>query len=313
MARSVSTIPKTTSKPASVKKSTPALTATTDVVTAPETTTVVTAPAPAPKKAKKATATAGATASTTAVAEPSTKEKKPKAKKVKAEPVVKTEETAATVEAPVEDGSVNKLNASIFDVIASIRKLEAEAKLLRAKCKSMLYASKKECNSSRKFIKAKKEAAQAEGGAVYKTSCQQLTESVCGLSKQMMSEMSVVKAKIGKFSSLHAEHVKFVRKQKKENRKRAPPAASIQPVQVDPKISKFMGTEPGVRLSRHDVFTAIRTHISANQCYVEGHGKKFIQPDAALAPLFVDVPADKRNEITHFNMQKYLKNYFIKD
>jgi hypothetical protein len=311
MARSVSTIPKTSSKPASDSKA----------VSSEK----------AGKKESKPKAAAPVESLAIEASAPEIKSKKaskPKGeKKVPVEPVVSEPvlveavsnnaalgEAVSNNAAPVEPGvSTNKLNDSIYDVIQSIRLLETNMRLLRASCKSILYASKKECHSSRKFIKAKKEAAQLVEGSVYKTDCQKYTEQVGQMAKSIVSDMSAIKSKIGKFSSLHSEQAKLVRKQKKESRKRTPPAASIQPVRVDAKISKFMGTEEGVRLSRHDVFTAIRAHISDHQCYVPGFGKKYIQPDATLAPLFSEVPDDKKLSITHFNMQKYLKKYFTKE
>ena len=307
MARSVSTIPKTSSKPVSGANS-----------AVPVADAVVDKPAKKAIKKEKVVAPV-----VEEVVVPEVVAKKAKAPK-KAKVVTSSDPVEAVAsEAPVDSSaevvvassgeSANKLNASISEVVQAIRDIELQAKLLRAKCKSLMFASKKECQSSRKFNKAKKEATTLAEGEVYKTACQKLTDSAAELSKSMSSEMALIKSRIGKFSALHSEQVKLVRKQKKETRKRAPPAASVQPVQVDPKISAFMGTAEGVRLSRHDVFTAIRAHISANQCYVQGHGKKFIQPDAALAPLFANVPEENSLQITHFNMQKYLKDYFIKD
>lgn len=304
MARSVSTIPKTSIKPAS-------------------------APAPAksdnaPQKEKK---TKGAKKDKTVEAVPENVAELPVAETpqpAKSKP--RKPKNALPVEAPVDNAQpdpvesvegvaeeVVSLDAIINGAIQTIRRVEADAKALRARCKSMIYASKKECNSSRKFINSKKKAALAEGQEVGLSPFQALDASVRGLSRQMSTDMVAVKNTIGKCASIHNDTVKKVRKIKKENRNRAPPMAALKPVKVHEKLATFMGVSPDTRLSRHEVFAAIRKHISDNNCYFEGKGKKFINPDAKLAPLFSEVPADKSGEITHFKMQTYLKDYFIKD
>lgn len=329
MARSVSTIPKTTTKPAS-----------TSVPPAAE--------KKAPKEDKKekkekepkaaAAATTAAATTTTASDAAAPKEKAPKEKapkekkekkassKDKKEKVVAPAPAAAAAPAaaPVEAESVpeahedaagqaNALVSSIAEVVLMIKELEAEAKLLRAQCKGIIYASRKECNSSRKFIKSKKEAAAAAGEPPYMTAYQVLDGSVRARSKHMTNTMVQIKNKINKFASIQTENVKQARKAKKENRKRAPPIASVKPIRVHDKITTFMGVPSGTLLSRHEVFTAIREHISKNLCYFEGKGKKFVNPDAKLAPLFTEVPEDKKTSIDYFNMQRYLKDYFYKD
>lgn len=118
-----------------------------------------------------------------------------------------------------------------------------------------------------------------------------------------------------------ADVVKAIAKEqknaKKSNRKRRvvteggeavvrKPSGFAKPCGITHELATFLGEKNDVELARTDVTKKINTYIKDNELQSKGNGRTII-PDSKLRKL-LDVKDGE--ELTYFNLQKYLKKHF---
>ena len=87
------------------------------------------------------------------------------------------------------------------------------------------------------------------------------------------------------------------------------PSGFITPTRISDELAKFLKVPVGTQLTRVDVSKLINGYITVNKLQDSKNGR-IINPDAKLRKLLRIPPTD---ELTYFNMQKYLKPHFIRD
>ena len=96
-------------------------------------------------------------------------------------------------------------------------------------------------------------------------------------------------------------------KRKKSNGNRAP-SGFVKPTLITDELAAFLGKEKGTLLARTAVSKEINGYIRANKLQDPANGRK-INADAKLAKL---LKLAKTDELTYFNLQKFMKHHFIK-
>ena len=86
------------------------------------------------------------------------------------------------------------------------------------------------------------------------------------------------------------------------------PSGFVKPTRISDELAQFLGKEIGTEMARTSVSKEINSYIRANSLQDKDNGRK-INPDARLSTL-LKVP--KGEELTYFNLQKYMKHHFIK-
>jgi chromatin remodeling complex protein RSC6 len=87
------------------------------------------------------------------------------------------------------------------------------------------------------------------------------------------------------------------------------PSGFAKPSVITEELSKFLGKEVGVMMSRVDVSKEITKYINEHNLKDKDCGRQ-INPDAKLSKL-LDIKAGGE-PLTFFNLQKYLKVHFVK-
>jgi len=87
------------------------------------------------------------------------------------------------------------------------------------------------------------------------------------------------------------------------------PSGFITPTRISDELAKFLKVPVGTQLTRVDVSKLINGYINVNKLQDSKNGR-IINPDAKLRKLLRIPPTD---ELTYFNMQKYMKPHFIRD
>jgi chromatin remodeling complex protein RSC6 len=87
------------------------------------------------------------------------------------------------------------------------------------------------------------------------------------------------------------------------------PSGFITPTRISDELAKFLKVPVGTQLTRVDVSKLINGYINVNKLQDSKNGR-IINPDAKLRKLLRIPPTD---ELSYFNMQKYLKPHFIRD
>jgi len=99
---------------------------------------------------------------------------------------------------------------------------------------------------------------------------------------------------------------------KASNRKRTSgnrqPSGFIKPTLISTELAAFLGKPDGTELARTAVSKEINQYIRANSLQEPTNGRK-INPDAKLAKL---LKIGKGEELTYFNLQRYMKHHFVK-
>jgi hypothetical protein len=95
------------------------------------------------------------------------------------------------------------------------------------------------------------------------------------------------------------------RKRKAGNRQ---PSGFVKPTKISDELAKFLGIASGSEMARTDVTRGINTYIRAQNLQDKDNGRK-INPDAKLAAL---LNLKKSDELTYFNLQRYMSPHFAK-
>lgn len=150
-------------------------------------------------------------------------------------------------------------------------------------------------------------------------------ESVPVEESTMVSRLSVFGAKLtqlnGLFSSLKADFKllekqvskelktaqKLSSKKRKTNINRQP-SGFVKPTLISNELATFLGKAHGTELARTAVSREINNYIRTNGLQDKTNGRK-INADAKLTSL---LKLGKDDELTYFNLQKYMKHHFIK-
>jgi chromatin remodeling complex protein RSC6 len=93
------------------------------------------------------------------------------------------------------------------------------------------------------------------------------------------------------------------RKRKSGNRQ---PSGFVKPTKISDELAVFLGKDKGSEMARTEVTRLINGYIRSNSLQDKDNGRK-INPDAKLQKL---LKLQKSDELTYFNLQKYMKPHF---
>lgn len=100
---------------------------------------------------------------------------------------------------------------------------------------------------------------------------------------------------------------------KKSNKKRKvsanrAPSGFVKPTKISDELATFLGKSVGSEMARTEVSKEINNYIRSKQLQDKENGRK-IHPDAPLTKL---LNIGKGEELTYFNLQRYMKHHFVK-
>jgi chromatin remodeling complex protein RSC6 len=106
------------------------------------------------------------------------------------------------------------------------------------------------------------------------------------------------------------KNVKRLEKEGKKNKNKGNRKASgfAVPTKISKDLCKFMGVKEGTQLARTEVTKYIIQYIKDNKLPDETN-KKIIKPNNKLKSL---LKLNKNDEVTYFNLQKYMNQHFVK-
>lgn len=141
-----------------------------------------------------------------------------------------------------------------------------------------------------------------------------LTESLTVLAESIQT-MTALLAKIKTdYKVLEKQVLKEARSMDKINAKRKKskgsraPSGFVKPTAISKDLAKFLGVAEDTKMARTDVTKMITAYVKDNKLQAPNNGRKII-PDKKLMGLLNCKASD---EVTYFNLQKYMKTHFIK-
>jgi upstream activation factor subunit UAF30 len=102
-----------------------------------------------------------------------------------------------------------------------------------------------------------------------------------------------------------AQKSQVKRKRKSGNRQ---PSGFVKPTKISDELAKFLEKPVGTEMARTDVTREINAYIRAHNLQDTTNGRKII-PDAKLTTL---LKLNKTDELTYFNLQRYMSPHFFK-
>ena len=102
-----------------------------------------------------------------------------------------------------------------------------------------------------------------------------------------------------------AQKANSKRKRKSVNRA---PSGFVKPTRISDELAKFLDKPIGSEMARTDVTREINKYIRTNELQDKENGRK-INPDPKLSAL---LKLKKTDELTYFNLQRYMSPHFSK-
>ena len=129
---------------------------------------------------------------------------------------------------------------------------------------------------------------------------------------QMASLFATMKVEFKNLEKVVARELKNAQKSSSKHRKKnsgnRQPSGFVKPTRISDELAKFLGKQAGVEMARTEVSKEINAYIREKGLQDSANGRK-IHPDANLSKL---LNLQKGDELTYFNLQKYMKHHFIK-
>jgi upstream activation factor subunit UAF30 len=142
------------------------------------------------------------------------------------------------------------------------------------------------------------------------TIAEQSVEFVAKL-QQLSVMISSLKTEYRALEKKWTRDIKSANKQSNKRKRKAgnrAPSGFVKPTKISDELASFLGKDKGVEMARTDVTREINAYIRANKLQDSTNGRK-INPDTKLAGL---LKLKKTDELTYFNLQKYMSPHFAK-
>ena len=128
--------------------------------------------------------------------------------------------------------------------------------------------------------------------------------------QQMGTMITAIKSEYRALEKKWVREIKQSQKAAKKKRKvgNRAPSGFVKAARISDELAKFLGKTVGTEMARTDVSKEINAYIRANNLQRPDNGR-FIVPDAKLTTL---LKLGKDDELSYFNLQRYMKPHFIK-
>tara|TARA_B100000963_G_C22615359_1_gene667041 strand:+ start:1156 stop:1770 length:615 start_codon:yes stop_codon:yes gene_type:complete len=129
-------------------------------------------------------------------------------------------------------------------------------------------------------------------------------QSIINSLNQLKSEYKALEKKVQREARVTQ---KAMAKRKKKSGTRAP-SGFVKPTRISNELASFLQKPQGTEMARTSVTKEINTYIKEHNLKDPKNGR-IIHPDAKLSKLLNVTKAD---EVTYFNLQKYMSHHFEK-
>jgi chromatin remodeling complex protein RSC6 len=145
-----------------------------------------------------------------------------------------------------------------------------------------------------------------------------ITDEVFSQFEQLISQLTMMKTQITVIQQNIKQLEKGVKKQMKglkkevvktKNKGNRQPSGFAKPSKVTKELCEFMNKEEGTEIARTEVTRALVAYIKENKLE-NTDNSKIISPDNKLKNL---LGLDDNEELTYFNIQKYMNKHFVKN
>ena len=128
--------------------------------------------------------------------------------------------------------------------------------------------------------------------------------------QELASKLSSIKTDLRNLEKKHARELKIASKGKKRAASKNPraPSGFVKPTKISSELAAFLGKTADTEMARTEVTKEINTYIRANNLQNKTNGR-IINADAKLKTL---LKLKNDDELTYFNLQRYMSPHFPK-
>ena len=129
--------------------------------------------------------------------------------------------------------------------------------------------------------------------------------------QEVTSKVSALRSQLRALEKKAVREVKAANKRSKKGRKSSgtrTPSGFVKPTQISEELANFLGKDKGTEMARTEVTKEINAYIRANKLQDPSNGR-IILADAKLSKL---LSLKKDDQLTYFNLQKYMSPHFAK-
>ena len=152
--------------------------------------------------------------------------------------------------------------------------------------------------------------AHTEGGALEASSLSSLFSEFGSKLQTLSSGLSTLRSDFRTLERHVAREMRAAQKISKRKRKSGnrAPSGFVKPTLISKELASFLGKSVGTECARTEVTREINAYIRTHNLQDKENGRK-INPDAKLRSL---LQLKKDDELTYFNLQKYMSPHFAK-
>lgn len=136
--------------------------------------------------------------------------------------------------------------------------------------------------------------------------------------QELLGQLAVLRSQLtsvtGQVRALHKRSERELKNAQKAGRKRArktgnrAPSGFVKPTKISKELAKFLGKPHGTEMARTEVTREINTYIRAHKLQDPKNGRRILA-DSKLRSL---LKLKKDDELTYFNLQRYMSPHFAK-
>ena len=141
------------------------------------------------------------------------------------------------------------------------------------------------------------------------TVAEQFTALLAQLSV-LRSQVTSITSQVRALSKSHEREVKAASKSARKKRKSGnrQPSGFVKPAVISDELAGFLGKSKGTEMARTEVTREINSYIRANKLQDPKNGRRILA-DSKLRKL---LKLKKTDELTYFNLQRYMSPHFPK-
>ena len=128
--------------------------------------------------------------------------------------------------------------------------------------------------------------------------------------QELASKLSSIKTDLRNLEKKHTRELKIASKGKKRAASKNPraPSGFVKPTKISSELAAFLGKTEDTEMARTEVTKEINTYIRTNNLQNKTNGR-IINADAKLKTL---LKLKNDDELTYFNLQRYMSHHFPK-
>ena len=192
----------------------------------------------------------------------------------------------------------------------------------RAK-KTSASTKPKAAKKAAKVVKATKKTTAAVTTAAVAKPAEKAAEKPAGPTlgdafAELLGQLQALRSQLthvtGQVRALHKRSERELKNALKAGKKRArkngnrAPSGFVKPTKISTELANFLGKPKGTEMARTEVTREINTYIRAHKLQDPANGRRILA-DAKLRKL---LKLTKNDELTYFNLQRYMSPHFAK-